>query len=535
VSHRLGFFPVDRDNECYACQYPKIVGFEGASPGRNLEFDPTLTALGTQEREDLTNCEFEDWQTESEAGITARWGITPNMMLTASVNPDFSQVEADARQLDVNTKFALYYEEKRPFFLEGADIFNDRLGVVYTRTVADPIWGVKLTGREGSHTVGAFVAQDEITNLIIPGEEGSSSTSLPIESTATALRYRLDLGRSSGVGFMATDREGDDYYNRTAGVDGFLRFLKSERIDFQVLGSWTEYPGSVAKEHGQPAGELADIGIDLGYNHRSQNVHGYVHSRVIGKEFRSDLGFRPQIGEKHVCMGLARNWRRRAGSWYTILEVGATHAENRFWDGDLQSRSTSVFLDYSGPLQSHVYLAPHLNSEVYEGKEYDLKALYTFGQIKPSHAVSVAWEVLAGDGIDYDNNRKGKQLGIEPSVHLRLGRHLDVVLSHEYSRMDVDEKRLYTAHISYLKTVYQFTSRVFVRAILQYVDYKFDPALYADPEEQSFATQLLFSYKVNPQTVFYLGYSDNYYGDKDIDLTQTDRTLFAKIGYAWVL
>jgi hypothetical protein len=538
VTHRLGFFPVDRDDECYACQYPKIVGFEGASPGRNIEINPTATALATQEREGWVVGNFEDPNDEYEAGITARWGITPNMTLTATANPDFSQVEADAWQLDVNEKFAIFYDEKRPFFLEGADIFDDQLGAVYTRTVGDPAWGVKLTGREGSHTVGAFVARDEVTNLLIPGEEGSLLTSLDMETTASALRYRIDLGRSSGVGLLATSREGDDYYNRTVGLDGFLRFLKSERIDFQVLGAWTQYPDSTAQAFDQPSGGFSDVGLDATYYHRSEDVHWYVHHRSIGLDFRSDLGFRPHVGDKHVCMGLARNWRREAGSWFTILEVGTTHSHNWFWDGDLQSQVTGVFLDYAGPLQSRVYIAPDLGTEAYAGKEYELAGLYTCGQLRPNNLVSLAWEVVVGDGIDYDNNRKGKGLRIEPSVRLRVGRHLDVSASHNYSRMNVASERLYTANISYLKAVYQFNSRMFLRGILQYIDYDFTPELYVGPvnsEEEWLESQVLFSYKINPRTIFYLGYSDSHYGDQDVKLTQTDRTLFAKIGYAWVL
>ena len=110
--------------------------------------------------------------------------------------------------------------------------------------------------------------------------------------------------------------------------------------------------------------------------------------------------------------------------------------------------------------------------------------------------------------------------------------------SHNYSFMDVADERLYTANITYLKAVYQFNSRTFVRGILQYIDYAFAPELYIDPvnsEEQWVTSQLLFSYKINPRTIFYLGYSDGHYGDQDYDLTQTDRTVFAKIGYAWVL
>ncbi len=102
-------------------------------------------------------------------GFTARWGFTPNMMLSAAVNPDFSNIEADNAQMDINTQFALYYPEKRPFFLEGADLFRTRMRAVYTRTLADPSGGIKMTGKEGKNTVGFFSARDELTNILMPG------------------------------------------------------------------------------------------------------------------------------------------------------------------------------------------------------------------------------------------------------------------------------------------------------------------------------------------------------------------------------
>jgi hypothetical protein len=95
-------------------------------------------------REDFPAGEMVDGNPDVEPGITAHWGITPNLILTGAINPDFSQVEADAAQLDVNTQFALFYPEKRPFFLEGANIFATRFNAIYSRNIADPNWGIKL-------------------------------------------------------------------------------------------------------------------------------------------------------------------------------------------------------------------------------------------------------------------------------------------------------------------------------------------------------------------------------------------------------
>ena len=119
--------------------------------------------------------------------------MTSNLTLNAAVNPDFSQVEADVAQLDVNNRYALFFPEKRPFFLEGADFFDTLIRAVFTRTIADPIFGTKLTGKAGAQAVGVMVAHDAVNNLLFPGNDGSSSASLDDEVTTTVARYRRDV------------------------------------------------------------------------------------------------------------------------------------------------------------------------------------------------------------------------------------------------------------------------------------------------------------------------------------------------------
>ena len=163
VRHRMSTHVRDRDRNCILCQFNKLSGFQSISPGKNLEFDPTLTV---QRSDAMDMAAFPEGELESgkvkvEPGISARWGVTPNLMLNATVNPDFSQVEADAAQLDINTRFALRYPEKRPFFLEGGDFFLTPLEMVFTRSVADPLWGGKVTGKIGANAVGVFSAWEK--------------------------------------------------------------------------------------------------------------------------------------------------------------------------------------------------------------------------------------------------------------------------------------------------------------------------------------------------------------------------------------
>lgn len=536
--HHIGLFPRDRNRNCYMCQAVKVEGFEGVTPGRNLEVVPTLTAVRTDERDDLPAGDLVEGETDLEAGVTGRWGMTPNLTLSGTLNPDFSQVEADARQLEVNEQFALFYPEKRPFFMEGSDFFATRLRLLHTRTMHDPAWGAKLSGKEGEHTVGAYLVRDTVTNLLFPGSQGSDSTSLDRDSTAAVLRYKRDLGSRLTLGTMVTAREGDDYRNRVVGLDGNLRLSDTDRIKVEVLGSSTRYPAEVVEEFDQPDGQFSDWAADLLWEHETRRLDLWALYRRVGEEFRADLGFVPQAGTTVVLGGGEYSWIPDGRTWFSNLELAVEHIQEEDEDGFLLNRETSLTFVYEGPLQSHAVAQLFERTLGYEGQRFDGDEVYLHGCMKPngnSHVYLNAWY---GDRIDYANTRQGRRLRVQPGFTYFLGRHLQLELEHLHERLDVEGGRLYTANIAQGTIAYQFTTRSFVRAILQHVDNRFEVALYDDPEEhepqeQDLFAQLLFSYKLNPQTVFFLGYSESSQGTQDYGLTTANRTLFAKIGYAW--
>ena len=210
----------DRDQTCLLCQVNKIKGFQNIEPGWNFELDPTLTMARTDVRPDFPSGSLVPDSEDIEPGITARWNITPNTSLNSTINPDFSQVEADAAQLAINERFALFFPEKRPFFLEGVDFFSTPLNAVFTRTVVNPKWGAKVTGKEGKNAYGVFLTRDRVNNLVLPSNQGSSSAFLNQEVTGSVFRYRRDIGNASTLGVIYTGPEGDGYNNRVGGVDG---------------------------------------------------------------------------------------------------------------------------------------------------------------------------------------------------------------------------------------------------------------------------------------------------------------------------
>ena len=537
--HRMALQPVDRDISCQLCQMSKVRGLEGISPGRNIELVPTLTSGRTDEREEFPDGPLTEGDLDSELGFTGRWGMTPNLTLNVALNPDFSQVEADAAQLDVNNRFALFFPEKRPFFLEGADFFSTPLDVVFTRTVADPSWGTKVTGKQGRHAVGVFVARDEVTNLIFPAANGSNATSLGLESTDAVVRYRRDLGDSSALGVLLTSREGDGYSNQVAGVDGLWRPTESDSIRFQSLSSRTEYPTEVALEFDQPSGRFSDEAHRVRYAHNARLWDWWAEYTDVGRNFRADMGFMPRGDYTFLVGGLRRTWWGDEEDWFTEIRLGGEWDLTEDQSGQLLEEEVEVNLDISGPRLSHLFVGLGTRDQFFDGVAFDdMRFLNSWFEIEPVGDLWLGLFVGGGDAIDFANTRRGTRLFLEPSLRLNLGLRLRLTLDHDLQRFDVDGGELFEANLTQLRLVYQLNVRTFVRTILQYRHVARNPDLYVDEvdaETERLFTQLLFSYKINPQTVLFVGYADNREGDATFDLTESNRTLFFKFGYAFVL
>jgi hypothetical protein len=537
--HRLASQPMDRNVSCYLCQISKMSGFSGVTPGLNLELVPTLTSARTDAKPDAFQDRLAEGDVETELGVTGKWGITPNLTLNAAINPDFSQVEADAAQLDINTTFALLFPEKRPFFLEGADFFRTPFEAVFTRNVSDPEWGCKLTGKEGKNAVGVFVAQDDRTDFLIPGAQFSTATALDAESTDAVLRYRRDLGASSALGVLVTSREGDGYSNRLAGIDGLYRLDDSSSFRGQYLSSQTEYPTAISanKDLRQSAGSLEDDALYLAYDHNSRNWSAYARYEDVGDLFRADMGFMPQVDYSFMLAGGDHIWHGKEGDWWTRASVGGDWDERKDQAGNLLEREVEVRGNLNGPMQSYVELITGQRERVFNGVSFDQTFASSYGEIFPSGDLRLNLYVRVGDEIDFTNTQPGEVLVLEPGFRFLVGRHLRFGFTHLFQRLDVEGGRLFEANLSQLTTVYQFSARMFVRLITQYTDIQRDVTLYTvdvNAKTEQLFNQLLFSYKLNPQTVLFAGYSDNALGTERIDFERENRTFFVKLGYAWV-
>lgn len=536
--HRIASHPTDRSRSCGLCQFNKVTGFEGLASGRNVEIDPTLTGHRTDRRDPFPDGPMTAGRAQGDLGVTARWRMAAGTTVTGTVNPDFSQVEADVAQLDFNTRFALFYPEKRPFFLEGTDFFATPEQAVFTRTVADPSGGLKAVGKEGGNSFGVFLTRDRINNLILPANQESEFASEDQPVTGLVARYRRDVGRQSTIGALYTGREGSPYFNRVFGPDAQFRVGRSEMFAVQFLHSETQYSPEIAAGYGQSATAFGGNSVRASYDHFARSWFwgaGYIDR---DKGFRADSGFVPRVDLRQGTAYVQRRFWGSADTWYTAIDLVANASRATDHSGNLTNQSISVGAGYAGPLQSQLQVIVEQDKELFAGTMYDETMVTTAAVLKPSGALALQFTSATGDGVDYTNRQPATVLRLGPSVEWKPGARLNLLFTHSLERLTVPSGWLYTANLSQFHVVYHFNRRTFLRAILQYTDVSRDPARYLEPidaHSTRLFAQYLLSYKLNPQTVLLAGYSDNYNGGAGLSLTRANRTFFVKVGYAWLL
>lgn len=536
--YRFSESNVDTGISCRVCQYQKASGFADAQPGRNIEVVPTLTASGQQTRPNPALAGWNDTQQETEAGVDLRWGINQDVYLNATLNPDFSQVETDSAQLEINNTFSLYFPEKRTFFLDGADYFNSNLNVVHTRNIADPDYGLKLTGKSGKHSYGIMQLNDTSTSFLIPNNESSSLASLAnTESDVAVLRYRQDVLTNSSIGTVLTHREGGDYANTVAGIDGRWRVTGSDVFSAQLLRSQSDYPLAIQTRYGQDA-HLSDNTYLLDYRHNDGRWDAWAEHVNYGKDFRADMGFINRVDFERNTLRVGRTWRYASGSFLDRVRVALDWDNTHDQNGLELEEEVEMFVEIEGPYQSRLDGLFGGSKTYFNGFYFDEQFNQLSLSLRPSGDLYARMLVRVEDVVDFANTRLGHSKRYTPQITYQYGRHLQLSLEHTLQQFDVEGGRLFTANLSYLRTTYQFNTRSFLRLIVQHADTQREKALYIRPVQarsKELSTQLLYSYKFNAQTLFFLGYSDAGFQDDGLNSIETSsRTVFAKFSYAWL-
>ena len=473
---------------------------------------------------------------DADLGLTVKWGVTPNVTLNATVNPDFSQVEADAVQLDVNTQFALFFPETRPFFLEGSDLFRTaRLNLLHTRQVVQPDGALKISGKSGRHAFGLFSARDETTTIILPGSLRSRTRVLDADTTATVGRYRADVGDRSTVGAMVTDRRGGGYFNNVVAFDSRYRMTSADSVSATVAVATTQDEpgaGGVAVPD-----QRSDSAIDVFYEHGVRNWNTYANYTNMGKDFRADVGFITQVDTKRGEVGGGWTWHGEEGQFYNRINVNGNYDQTEEEDGSLLEREWEGYVSYNGPRQSFVQYGGGVGRQIWNGVRIDRVFQSAFAELQATADLRVGTRANWGGTVDFSQIRPADVRAGRTFVDVNAGRHVSVRFSHNYELLDVAGGRLYSAHVPEARIVYQHDLRMMARVILQYSNVTRNPGLYLTrvaAESRDVFAQLLFSYKVNAQTALYFGYVSGASAADQSPLTQTNRTVFGKVSYAWL-
>ena len=537
--YRLANNALDRNINCYLCQFEKIEGFEDAEPSKDLEITPTLTASQVDTTDSPGVVPLQSGDAEFEAGVSIAWGITPGLTANLTINPDFSQVEADAAQLDVNNQFALFFPETRPFFLEGADYFRTPIRAVFTRTVADPSVGAKLTGKSGNNTFGVFVTQDEVTNLIFPGAFDSDSESFDEENNAFVGRYSRSFGESSSVGGLVTVRNGEGYHNYVGGLDMRWKISDQHDIRLQYLSSDTQYSTDVAIEFDQPLAAFDGTAAFASYDYNSRNWFAYLRHQNRSAGFRADSGFVPRVDISQQVIGLGHNWYGDEDDWYTQLQLSADWDIAHDDSGRMIEREAEFNFRIRGPMQSRIHFGGLTRDILFDDVLFKENRISFFTEVQPTGGLRLGIRSHYGDKVDFANTQLGEELRMAPFINWNVNRHLLLRLDSNFVKLDSKSgPNIFDAKVHDLRMTWQFSVRSFIRLTAQLQDVKRNQDEYIDPIDartRDVGRQLLYSYKLNPQTVFFLGYSDALIEDDDLSrLTTTDRTWFMKIGYAWL-
>src|SRR5215210_2191479 len=535
--------PIARGSNCWICQSRELTGLTGLSGGGHVVVAPYVTGQLLAEPKAGPGTPLENQDAEPDGGLDVKWTPSASNALDLTINPDFSQVESDVGQIAVNNQFAIFFPEKRPFFLEGADLFDTPISAVYTRTITDPRWGVRDTGKLGGTTYTFLLTEDEGGgSVIIPGATGNDFAPQEFSSNVLVGSLRRDFG-ASYLGLLVTARENDGGgYNRVAGPDFLWRRSATDQMTGQLLVSDTETPNRRDLYPTWDGRKLTSHAGHLEWLHTGRDWTWRATVQDFGEDFRADQGFVPQVGFRAGRYALFRNFYPQQGLFRRV----APYAVVRYIyspDGDLLRRQTNPGIQVQGQRNMTASLDFAVREQLRVGSQVlERSDVNYFFQFDPGRRFSrVGISGALGDSVDCANVRVGQGGSLSLSGTLKPTDHLALDFNTDRQWLDVNagggrQGRLFTAQIERLKATYNFTARAFLRLIGEYLDVNRDPRLYdffVGANSGSFAGSALFAYQINWQTVLFVGYADDRLQNRLGDLQRADRLVFVKISYAF--
>ena len=514
--------PMSRDVQSFMGQMGVLEGMTDLSTSRNLEILPSFTAIG-YELFDRGTGALLDRSTDPEMGLNVKYGITSNLTADFTGNPDFSQIESDLPQIEVNQRFPLFFPELRPFFLEGAEIFEfpSPVDLVHTRTLVDPNLGAKLTGKVGNTTLGVMATDDEA-----PGRRGDPDERGYGENARVLIgRARYDLYSESHVGTLVTDREFLDVHSRVAGADAQFRLGRASRLNLVAFRSQHRDEQGVERE-GPMMGAFLQ--------HEGRHLTGSLFAARIDPDFRTDVGFLQRVDQQLGAANVGYRWWPESWiiNWGPSLryQVSHTHA------GILEDENVDLGLNMSFSRNVNVTANAIQAHERFGGVDFDRRnySLSTF--VSTSRLFSLGGSLRWGDEIYYVD-RENPYLGRGNSATLsatirpapRFTSQLNLVTSRFFDVRAGAGREVFNVRVLRALSTFTFTDRLLLRNITEF-----------DSFRGTRGTNLLLTYRINALTVFYFGYDDHFRQEDAIDVhdpryfeptafRRTNRALFTKL------
>lgn len=484
-----------------------------------IELLPSITQSINQIRSTGNNWNKADGK--SDLGLSAKYGVTSSITLDATINPDFSQVESDAFQVQVNQRFPTFFSEKRPFFMEGMGLFNlagsggdgNMVTAFHTRKIINPDWGTKLTGTSGKFTFGILNASDESPTDI--GNRGASI--LGKNKFFNVGRVTYSLGQSNYLGGTVIDTEHAGRHNRVAGGDLSLRFTKRQQISATFLSSNTAV-GSAAEATGTAS--------QVSYNFSDRKYAFATQVEHYGRKFQMDTAF-------YNRTGFTSGWGYGEWNFYpknpskSILKRVNVFTWNKYGRDEVQDGNepfslAAVRMNFTR--QGFIRIDQGFGQEPWAGRRFKNNRLRLQGNVQIFRWLGLNANLNNGFSTFYDpvNPFQGRSRNSNIGFNLQPNQHMSQSVGYSRVRFNraSDGQTVYTVHIVNTRSTYQFNKHFLVRAIEQF-----------DSSRKRLLTDLLASYEFVPGTVFHAGYGSLYEKNGTPDYRTTSRGLFFKASY----
>ncbi|HEX9130648.1 MAG TPA: DUF5916 domain-containing protein, partial [Gemmatimonadaceae bacterium] len=549
--------PAIRASANFLAQSGTLDGLHDVKRGLVLEATPTLTAHADRS----PTIDNGNYQQKGDLGGDVRWGIRQNLTLNGTINPDFSQVEADVGQVLLNERFALFYPEKRPFFLDGLELFDSPNQLIYTRQIVAPLGGVKLTGKLGGTNIASLLVGDD-------RQYSWAGSHSPLFGVS---RIRYDYSSGNTLGAVLTTREDGANYSRVAAGDFRFYHSKLYFAQFQAAKSWTDSLRNSVK------GSLLQADWD-----RTGRAWGFHYTlRSLDPGFKAVAGFvnRTGIIEARVFNRLSFYGAPDA----LVQTYGAFFGQGRIWSNagtghrlaeGTESITPSATIrggwQLSGAI-THSYFAfdPSLYSgltvQQSVGPVIDTSAFIvpppeknewggslsmttpTYRVFSGTASITESQVPIFREAAPGNSSRIDAALNVRPTTAIRS--------SIQFSRLTIarksDGSQFSSETIPRIKVEYQVSPPIFLRVVGQYAarsrsalrDRNGNPILVnavLDTGEvtNEFSTDWLFSYRPVPGTLVYLGYGSTLDEPREFRFQNLRRTrdgFFGKISYLFRL